>query len=201
MSDSKAYPVREFDLSGLQGISDKTLAMHFKLYAGYVNNTNLLNEQLAEMGAKADLSAGEKAAMAELRRRLGFEYNGMVLHEYYFDNMTKNAGGLPGGDSAFRKAVEKSFGDFESWKKDFTATGAMRGIGWVITYSDPAGKLQNHWVSDHEYGHVSGYTPILVMDVWEHAFLLDFTPAEKGKYIESFLANVDWTKADGRMKG
>lgn len=200
--NAEPYPVREFGLSGLEGISDKTLEMHFKLYAGYVKNTNLLNEQLAGLAAKSEQTPGEKAMFAELKRRLGFEYNGMVLHEYYFENMTKKGGGEPGASSPFLTAVEQSFGDFGTWKKDFSAVGGLRGVGWVITYRDPStGRLHNQWVSDHENGHISGFAPILVMDVWEHAFLLDYAPAQKGKYIEAFLANVDWAKTDERMNG
>jgi Fe-Mn family superoxide dismutase len=192
------YSPRTYDLSGLQGISDQTLEVHFKLYAGYVTNTNLLNEQLAEM-LKSGITPEKMPVYSELKRRLGFEYNGMVLHEYYFGNMKKGGGGDAG--SKFRAAAEKSFGSFDLWKADFVSVGKMRGVGWAICFQDPStGNLSNHWVSDHEYGNVAGYAPVLVMDVWEHAFLLDYKPADRPKYIEAFLANVDWSAADGRAK-
>ena len=194
------YKQKEFNLSGLQGISDKTLEVHFGLYAGYVKNTNLLNEQLVSM-----LQEGRSGtpAYAELTRRLGFEYNGMVLHEWYFGNMTSSGGGAEISDSsALGRALGESFGSVDTWRKDFTAIGGMRGVGWAITYLDPAtGRLSNHWITLHEDGNVAGFKPIVVMDVWEHAFLLDYKPADRPKYIEAFLANLDVNVAEQRLQG
>ena len=140
---------------------------------------------------------------AELTRRLGFEYNGMVLHEWYFGNMTRSgSGGEVADASALGRALGESFGDIETWKKDFTAIGAMRGVGWAVTYLDPAtGRLSNHWITLHEDGNIAGFKPVIVMDVWEHAFLLDYKPAERPKYIESFLANLDVNAAEQRLTG
>ncbi len=87
MGIKTTYKTQSFDLSGLSGISDETLAMHFKLYEGYVTNTNTLNEKIAELIKGGELDATKTAAYSEMKRRLGFEYNGMVLHEYYFENM------------------------------------------------------------------------------------------------------------------
>jgi Fe-Mn family superoxide dismutase len=194
----QSYTAKKFDLAGLQGISDQTLQVHFGLYEGYVKNTNLLNEQIAEQ-VKAGTAAGANPHYAELVRRLGFEYNGMRLHEYYFGNLTKSAGGVP--TAAVDSALSASFGDFETWKKSFTATGAMRGVGWAIAYQDPwTGRVTNHWVTLHEDGNVAGFIPILVMDVWEHAFLLDYKPADRPKYIEAFFANIDWNAVQSRLK-
>ncbi|GAC1536331.1 MAG: Fe-Mn family superoxide dismutase [Candidatus Velthaea sp.] len=194
----QSYAPKKWDLAGLQGISDNTLQVHFGLYEGYVKNTNLLNEQISEQ-IKAGTAAGANPHFAELTRRLGFEYNGMRLHEYYFDNMTKNAGGNP--PPALSDALAQSFGDFETWKKDFTATGAMRGVGWAIAYQDPwTGRISNHWVTLHEDGNIAGFNPIVVMDAWEHAFLLDYKPAERPKYIESFFANINWETVASRIK-
>lgn len=193
------YKQRAFDLSGLTGISDQTLEVHFGLYAGYVKNTNTLNEQLVEMVGQG--KAGSPA-YAEITRRLGFEYNGMVLHEYYFGNMKKGGGGDISSSSSLGRALGESFGDLETWKTDFTAIGGMRGVGWAVTYLDPAtGRLSNHWITLHEDGNVAGFKPIIVMDVWEHAFLLDYKPAERPKYIEAFLANFDVDAAEGRFTG
>jgi Fe-Mn family superoxide dismutase len=193
-----AYTPKKWNLSGLQGISDQTLQVHFGLYEGYVKNTNLLNEQI---GAK--MTGGQAVStdlpFAELTRRLGFEYNGMVLHEYYFDNMTKSANGTP-SSGTLHDAIAASFGDFETWKKDFAAVGGMRGVGWAIAYQDPkTGRISNHWITLHQDGNVAGYEPIVVMDAWEHAFMLDYKPSERSKYIESFLANVDWRVCEGRL--
>jgi Fe-Mn family superoxide dismutase len=193
----QSYAPKKFDLSGLKGISDNTLQVHFGLYEGYVKNTNLLNDQLAEQ-VKAGKAAGADPHFAELTRRLGFECNGMVLHEYYFENMTKNAGAAP--SSAFGEAVAATHGDFDTWKKDFSAIGGMRGVGWAIAYYNPrAGRVSNHWITLHEVGNIAGFVPLLVMDVWEHAFLLDYKPAERSKYIESFFANVDWAVVQQRL--
>jgi Fe-Mn family superoxide dismutase len=193
----ESYAPKKWNLSNLQGISDNTLTVHFGLYEGYVKNTNLLNERIAEKVAAGP--SGADPGFAELTRRLGFEYNGMVLHEYYFDNMTSNANGAPTSGKLY-EALGSSFGDFETWKKDFAAVGGMRGVGWAIAYLDPkTGRVSNHWITLHEDGNVAGFKPILVMDVWEHAFLLDYKPAERGKYIESFFANVDWAVAESRL--
>ncbi len=193
----QSYTPKKFDLAGLQGISDNTLQVHFGLYEGYVKNTNLLNEQIHEIVA-AGKAAGADPHFAELTRRLGFEYNGMRLHEYYFGNMTKSAGGSP--SSTLSEALGSSFGDFDSWKKDFMATGGMRGVGWAIAYQDPwTGRISNHWVTLHEDGNVAGFAPILVMDAWEHAFLLDYKPSERAKYIEAFFANIDWNAVESRL--
>ena len=194
------YAPKKWTLANLQGISDQTLAVHFGLYEGYVKNTNLLNEQISEQ-IKAGNAAGANPGFAELTRRLGFEYNGMVLHEYYFDNMTSAASGAPTSGKLY-EAIGNSFGDFETWKKDFAAVGGMRGVGWAIAYQDPNnGRISNHWITLHEDGNVAGFKPILVMDVWEHAFLLDYKPAERSKYIEAFFANVDWSVAESRLVG
>ncbi|GAC1309048.1 MAG: Fe-Mn family superoxide dismutase [Vulcanimicrobiaceae bacterium] len=194
----EAYVPKKWNLSGLQGISDQTLTVHFGLYEGYVKNTNLLNEQINEK-LKAGSVAGADPGFAEITRRLGFEYNGMVLHEYYFDNMQSSAPATP-TSGRLHDALAASFGDFETWKKDFVAVGGMRGVGWAIAAQDPrSGRISNHWVTLHEDGNVAGYKPILVMDAWEHAFLLDYKPAERSKYIESFFANINWQMAESRL--
>ncbi len=191
------YAPKTWELSGLHGISDKTLEVHFGLYEGYVKNVNLLNEQIAELAGQGR-NAPTNPTFAELRRRFGWEFDGMRLHEYYFGNLAKGGGGQP--PRALEDAVAGAFGDFETWKKDFVATGGMRGVGWAIAYQDPGtGAISNHWISLHEDGHPAGSRPILVMDVWEHAFMLDYKPAERGKYIEAFFANVDWNAVAARL--
>lgn len=201
MSFSGSYKARQFNLSGLKGISDQTLEMHFKLYEGYVKETNNLRERISEFIADGKVDQEEMPAYSELTRRLGFEYNGMVLHEYYFDNLTSGGGiGDAQPNSQFTKAAVASFGSYEIWKADFVGIGKMRGVGWAICYENPAnGNLSNHWITLHETGNVAGFTPILVMDVWEHAFLLDYKPAERPKYIEAFFSNIDWAEVESRL--
>ena len=194
------YKAKQFKLSGLQGISDETLKMHFALYEGYVKNTNLLMEQIAEITHKKK-ALGLDPAYAELTRHLGFEFGGMVLHEYYFGNLTQNGDGNPGRDSDFRRAAEASFGRYDIWKADFIGIGQMRGVGWAICYQDPTnGRLSNHWITLHETGNVAGFIPVLVMDVWEHPFILDYKPADRPKYIEAFFSNIDWNAVERRLQ-
>jgi superoxide dismutase, Fe-Mn family len=198
--EMKVYKPKSFNLSGLNGISDKTLEMHFKLYEGYVTNTNTLTERIAAILSDGKVDQEEMPAYSELTRRLGFEYNGMVLHEYYFGNM-KKGGGSEAGRGSFREAVERSFPSYDIWKTDFTSVGKMRGVGWAICLLDPAaGTVSNHWIELHETGNVAGFVPVLVMDVWEHAFLLDYKPAERPKYIEAFLSNADWDAVERRVQ-
>ena len=196
------YQAKKFNLSGLTGISDQTLEMHFKLYEGYVKETNNLQEKIAAILKDGKVDQEEMPAYSELKRRLGFEYNGMVLHEYYFGNLKKDGGGDPKRGSSFLTVAEESFGSYKNWKTDFVGIGKMRGVGWAICYQDPtSGRLSNHWISLHEIGNVAGYTPVLVMDVWEHAFILDYKPAERPKYIEAFFSNIDWSAVEQRTQG
>jgi len=199
--EQKVYKPRQFNLSGLKGISDKTLEMHFKLYEGYVKNTNALNEKIAGLHREGAVPAESALVFSELTRHLGFEYNGMVLHEYYFDNLERQGAGAPAARSGFRQAVERTFPSYDQWHADFAAVGTMRGVGWAIAYLDPhSGSVSNHWISLHEDGNVAGHVPLLVMDVWEHAFILDYAPADRPKYIEAFFSNVNWGAVDQRVQ-
>ena len=194
------YTAKQFNLSGLKGISDKTLDMHFKLYEGYVKETNRLSGRIAEFLKDGKVDQEEMPAYSELTRRLGFEYNGMVLHEYYFGNMTRGGSGDPATRSIFVRAAELSLGSYPIWKTDFVSVGKMRGVGWAICYQDPTTRrLSNHWITLHEVGNVAGFVPVLVMDVWEHAFLLDYPPAERPRYIEAFFANIAWDVVERRL--
>lgn len=202
MSSLGSYKARQFNLSSLKGISDETLEMHFKLYEGYVKETNKLTEKITEFIKDGNVDQEEMPAYSELTRRLGFEYNGMVLHEYYFDNL-KTGGGLgdPGKSSQFVNAAESTFGSYDIWKADFVGIGKMRGVGWAICNQNPAnGRISNHWITLHETGNVAGFNPILVMDVWEHAFLLDYKPSERPKYIEAFFSNINWEEVEKRLR-
>jgi Fe-Mn family superoxide dismutase len=201
MIASTPYKAKQFDLSGLNGISDRTLEMHFKLYEGYVKETNNLTERVSEFLKDGKVDQDEMPAYSELKRRLGFEYNGMVLHEHYFGNMKRGGSGDPNKTAAFFRAAEQSFGSYDIWKADFVGIGKMRGVGWAICYEDPTGgQLSNHWISLHQIGNVAGFNPVLVMDVWEHAFLLDYKPAERSKYIEAFFSNIDWETVGKRLR-
>jgi superoxide dismutase, Fe-Mn family len=201
MSSNSSYKARQFNLSGLNGISDETVEMHFKLYEGYVKETNNLTDRITEFIKDGKVDQEEMPAYSELTRRLGFEYNGMVLHEYYFDNLQSGGGtGDPAKSSEFIAAAEATFGSYDIWKADFVGIGKMRGVGWAICYQNPAnGRISNHWITLHETGNVAGFSPILVMDVWEHAYLLDYKPAERPKYIEAFFSNINWSEVNKRL--
>jgi superoxide dismutase, Fe-Mn family len=200
MANNEPYKAKQFKVSGLHGISDQTVEMHLKLYEGYVKETNRLSEKIWDFLKDGHVDQEEVPAYSELTRRLGFEYNGMVLHEYYFGNMNSGGVGDPSKYSVFYKTAEAGFGSYEIWKADFVGIGKMRGVGWAICFQDPKrGRLTNHWVTLHEMGNVAGFNPVLVMDVWEHAFLLDYKPAERPKYIEAFFANIDWDVVEERL--
>jgi len=200
MTQSDTYTTRPFDLHGLNGISDRTVDMHMKLYEGYVKETNRLTRLLREFLKDGKVDQEEMPAYSELKRRLGFEYNGMVLHEYYFDNLTPAGANGPAHNAAFRAAAEESFGSYERWKADFIGVGKMRGVGWAVCYQRPqTGQLSNHWITLHETGNVAGFVPTLVMDVWEHAFILDYKPSERGSYIDAFFGNINWRVVDERV--
>jgi Fe-Mn family superoxide dismutase len=201
MIASEAYKPKQYNLSGLNGISDQTLEMHFKLYEGYVKETNNLTARIAEFLKDGRIDQDEMPVYSELKRRLGFEYNGMVLHEYYFGNLKKGGGGDPAPRSLFLAAAQSSFGSYDIWKADFVGVGKMRGVGWAMCYENPeTGRLSNHWIGLHQIGEVAGFNPVLVMDVWEHAFLLDYAPADRPKYIEAFFSNIDWSAVENRLK-
>ena len=190
------YKQRDFALTGLKGISDQTITVHLGLYGGYVRNTNLLNERLAQLAKEGKTSSLD---YAELTRRLGFEYDGMILHEYYFGNL-KPGGTQLNQASRLSQAINQSFGSFEAWMDDFRAIASMRGVGWAALFQDPAtGWLSNFWITLLPVGLPAAFKPLLILDVWEHAFLLDYKPAERGKYIDAFFQNVDWEAVEKRL--
>lgn len=184
----------EFKPTGLVGISDKQIDEHWKLYEGYVSNTNTLIKQLKDMREGGE---GANPLFADRRRRLGFEMCGMLVHDYYFGNL--KAGVKHEGAKEFHRVVSGKFGSFDAWLADFKAAGATRGVGHAICYHDPlTGDVNNHFIELHNDGHMPGYQILLSMDVWEHAFLIDYGPTERGKYIEAFMANVNWDMVEER---
>ncbi len=191
-----AYKPQNFErLLGTPGFSDKLLRDHFKLYEGYVKNTN---EILGLLSAGRSEGA-QDPHLSEIRRRFGWEFDGMRLHEYYFGSIGKEQSSLPRGSVLARK-ISEDFFSFESWKKDFLAVGAMRGIGWVLLSYDPtAGRLFNVWIDEHDRGHLAGTEPILVMDVFEHAFIADYG-IDKAKYLASFWSAIRWTEVERRFE-
>ncbi|MBI5913457.1 superoxide dismutase [Candidatus Azambacteria bacterium] len=189
------YEAKKFEhVVGMQGFSDQLLKDHFTLYQGYVTNFNKLDETLMGMEKAGVFGTPE---FAELNRRLGWEFNGMRLHELYFDNLTKEPRKID-EKSALYAAIVKEFGSYDMWEKDFVSMGAMRGIGWVVLYHDVAAeRLFNVWVNEHDVGHMAGAVPLLVMDVFEHAYIRDYGIARK-EYVAKFMANIDWAAVERR---
>jgi len=190
------YQAKDFtSLIGMEGFSETLLRNHFTLYQGYVSNTNKLAELLAGLLKEGKTGTPE---YAELKRRMGFEFNGMRLHEYYFANLGGRAP-LDRG-SALAQKLAQAFGSIEAWEQDFRATGSMRGIGWVVLYQDNVtGALFNQWINEHEVGHLAGCAPILVMDVFEHAFITDYG-LKRADYIAAFMSNINWAEVAARLK-
>ncbi|MEW6756801.1 MAG: Fe-Mn family superoxide dismutase [Acidobacteriota bacterium] len=192
-----AYEVKaHLKPSNLKGLSENQIAQHWKLYEGYVAQSNALR---AELEALRKEGKGATPLYADRRRRFGFEYNGMVLHEYYFGNL-KAGVAEPGDASPLRKALSEQFGSFEAWKDDCVKCGATRGIGWAALYLDPAtGWLTNHFIQLHEDGNVAGFVPILVLDVFEHAYMVDFPATGRPDYMKAFFENVNWEAVEKRF--
>lgn len=190
------YKSKEFNsLLGIKGFSEGLLQNHFRLYQGYVANTNKLSEILFTLSKEGKQGTPE---YAELKRRFGWEFNGMRLHELYFENMSKT--NKKQKNPVLLKEIEEEFGSFEEWEKDFKAVGALRRIGWVVLFYDPIGeKLFNAWINEHDLGHLTGATPLLVLDVFEHAFMLDYGLNRKD-YIDKFFDIINWQIVEKRFK-
>jgi Fe-Mn family superoxide dismutase len=189
------YSTKDFSrLLGTPGFSDALLRQHFELYAGYVKNTNALSDELAASSP----AKPPTAAWSELKRRFGWEWNGMRLHETYFGNMTKTTK-APEREAPLVARIAKDFGSREAWEKDFRGTGSLRGIGWVALTWDPlAHRLFNVWIDEHDRGALAGCPVVLVMDVFEHAYMADYG-TKRAEYIDAFLAAADWEEAARRF--
>lgn len=184
------YTARKFNLPELKGLSKKQIDVHLALYEGYVKHVNLITETIRELREKD----AEKNAFLinELRRRLSFEFDGMRMHEYYFEQF-ETAAVVPDEKSPLRDAVEGKYGSWDGFLSHIKEVAGTRGIGWVIVYYDPhARTIHTAWVGDHELGQFAGLPIILAVDMWEHAFMIDYVPAEKKSYVEAFLQNVNW---------
>ncbi len=203
MTQPKRHVYREQsfpNMTALDGISDAQVGEHLALYTGYVKQVNALNKELQELRSEGRAS-GKDLEFAELTRRLGFEYNGMILHEFYFSNLRAGGPRQPAAGSSLAQALTDSFGTFEQWLADFKAIGGMRGIGWVVLCEDPVlRRLSNHWITLHQDGYPASFKPLLVMDVWEHAFMRDYKATEKDRYLDAFFKNVDWQTVERRLQ-
>jgi Fe-Mn family superoxide dismutase len=190
------YTARTFDIPEIDGISKEQIELHLGLYEGYVKHVNLLMSQMHEL---ASSDTDYSYSIAEMRRRLGFEWNGMRLHELYF-------GALEGGSTALLasttlyKDLTEQYGSFSKWLTIFTKLSA-RGPGWALLTYDPVAKHYFHvWVADHEVGQLATLPVIIALDHWEHAYLKDYAPSEKGAYVEAYLKALNWQTIEKRVQ-
>jgi Fe-Mn family superoxide dismutase len=183
------YQEQQFNLPTLQGLSDAQIQVHLGLYRGYVANVNDLLGKIENLSKDLDTN---KIVVSELQRRLGFEFAGMRMHEYYFEQLEDGAVAID-SESNLAKLLVSQYGSFENWLADFKRVSGMRGIGWTVLYYDKKNNtFHNAWVSDHELGQMAGLDVGFAMDMWEHAYMVDYKPADKGQYVEAFLSNVNW---------
>ncbi|MCH7597774.1 superoxide dismutase [Patescibacteria group bacterium] len=191
------YTEQTFNIPDLKGLSAKQLEVHLGLYRGYVKHVNLIREKIHELEADKEKNS---YPIAELRRRFSFEFDGMRMHEYYFEEFENGAQEIKDA-SDLKTAVEDKYGGWNGFIDHFTAVGMSRGIGWAVLYWDPKGKTPHTaWVSDHELGTLAGLPILLAMDMWEHAFMVDYLPSEKKEYINAFLSNLNWSVVEERFK-
>ncbi len=196
-----SYTTRTFNLPELTGLSDKQIQVHLGLYDGYVKNTNILQETLDSL----EKENAPTYAIESTRRRLGFEFNGMRMHEFYFEQLENGATDEARG-GALDEIVSAKFGDFDNFLANFKEVAMSRGIGWTILYMDRKNKDAADvpeafvaWVSDHELGQLADTQILLALDMWEHAFMVDYTPAEKKDYVEAFFKNLNWQVVEERI--
>ncbi len=189
-----AYIEKSFNIPNNTGLSEEQISVHLGLYAGYVKNTNALLEKIQTWQSEWDAFT-----LAELQRRLGFEFDGMRLHEFYFSQLSEGSKALD-ENSKFGQLISKQYGSLDVYQADLKRIGSTRGIGWVVTYYDiESDSLLSTWVSDHELGHLAGLPIILVIDLWEHAFFIDYRPATKGDYIDTYIKSINWEIVANRL--
>lgn len=190
------YEATAFNLPALNGISQKQIDVHIGLYQGYVKHINLLREQIADL-TKID---AEKYAFAieSIRRRMGFEFNGMRMHEFYFPQWEDAATPEPRG-SALDVALSEKYGDWDGFMAHFKKVAMSRGSGWATLAWDSAGKTPHiWWTADHELGMLADVKILVAMDMWEHAYMVDYIPAEKSKHVDAFFKNLNWALVEKR---
>ena len=190
------YTAKKFNLPTLTGLSDKQIQVHLALYGGYVKHVNLIADQLKAV--RDGSLTMDPYVVAEFRRRFAFEFDGMRMHEYYFEQFEGGAA-APNKDSALASAVAGKYGN-QDLVTHIKEVAGSRGIGWVVVYYDPVGKvLQTVFVGDHEVGQLAGLPILLALDLWEHAYMVDYVPADKKNYIDAFLANLNWSVVEKRF--
>lgn len=182
----------KFNIGELKGISAKTIEEHLKLYSGYVKNANFIIDKIAELSPDPETATKNAYTIGELRRRFGFEFDGMRNHEYYFEQLEggKQIDVTP--DSKYMAQIIKDFGSFQAMSDQFKTLVMTRGVGWAMMYYDQTSdRLLLAWVDEQHLGHLTGLKVVLALDMWEHSYMLDYVPSEKGKYVEAFFNNIN----------
>ena len=190
-----AYEAKKFNLPSLEGISEESIKQHLALYEGYVKNFNAISAKLVEYAMES--TEKHAHALSELIRRRSFEFDGMRLHELYFAQF-EGGSTSPTTNSPLAAQLKKEYlGYFEEY---FKAIGNMRGPGWAMLYWEPEGKqFLAGFVGEQHQGHFATLPIILALDVWEHAFILDYGAVGKSKYIEAFFKNLNWGVIEKRF--
>ncbi len=190
------YTAKTFNLPALQGLSEKQVEVHLALYEGYVKHANLIMEKVKTL-TEADAESNAYL-IAELRRRFAFEFDGMRMHEYYFEQFEGEKGA--NFESALAKTATEKYGSGDNFIKHIREVAGSRGIGWVIVYTDPVAQtIHTVFVGDHEVGQLAGLPILLALDLWEHAYMVDYVPAEKKNYVDAFFANLNWSVVEKRF--
>jgi len=192
-----AYEPKTFDIPALDSISAKSVEEHLGLYAGYVKNFNAMSALLPEYAQDSEKHAH---ALSEIIRRRSFEFDGMRLHELYFEQFEGGSTPLT-PNVPFAEQINAEYHTPENFLAMFRATGLMRGPGWAILYFDPIGKqFLTGFSGEQHQGHFATLPIILALDVWEHAFLLDYGAQGKGSYIDAFFKNLNWSVLEKRFE-
>lgn len=183
------YEPKQFTIPQLTGISERSIEEHLKLYAGYVKHVNLIHEKSEELSQDPEKNA---YALAEVQRRLGFEFGGMKNHEYYFTQFEGGKTELKEG-SQLHTYITKQWGSFDAFVAQCKTIAMTRGVGWVMLYIDrAAGRLVLAWVDEQHIGQLADVDIVLALDMWEHSFMLDYAPSQKKGYIDAFFENINW---------
>ena len=189
------YEVKTFEIGTLEGISERTIKEHLGLYAGYVKHVNMIHEKIVEMKVDAEKNA---YALAEVQRRLGFEFGGMKNHECYFAQFEGGAKEVPEGK--FTDMVNAQWGSFDAFTAQCKATALTRGVGWTMLYHDAVTQtLVMTWVDEQHIGQLADVKIVLALDMWEHSYMLDYAPSEKKHYVEAFFKNLNWNVVAERV--
>lgn len=191
------YTPRTFNFPTLKGLSKEQIDVHLALYEGYVKHANLILDTIKRL--REENAEQNAFVINELRRRLSFEFDGMRMHEYYFEQFEESVE-VPDDHSPLRDAATEKYGDWDGFIAHLKEVAGTRGIGWVVVYYDTAHrKLHTAWVGDHEIGQFAGVPIILAIDMWEHAYMVDYRPADKKSYVGAFLDNVNWNVPEKRF--